>query len=218
MFLDWRRQMMKQKKSILIITFVTLAGIVFSSCGAAAPSEPTQDPNAVFTQVAETVMVSMTQTAAVLPPTPMPQPTAAMEQPTIAPTDALPTQPPAPTIPAGPTATVPRVGDSAKWASNNPADGAVFGADEQFQMTACFINNGTTTWTEEYYLTFAAGTRLCYDIDKFYVGEEIEPGGKWCFTIPAVTPEEFGSYITRWHMKNPSGVYMEEDYFPFTVQ
>ena len=132
-----------------------LAGVIFSACGAAAPSEPTQDPNAVFTQVAETVMVSMTQTSAAMPPTPMPQPTAMMEQPTIAPTVSVPTHSTVPTLPTGPTATVPRVGDSAKWASNNPADGAVFSADQQFQMTACFINNGTTTWTEDYYLTFA---------------------------------------------------------------
>ena len=195
-----------------------LAGVIFSACGAAAPSEPTQDPNAVFTQVAETVMVSMTQTSAARPPTPMPQPTAAMEQPTLAPTVSVPTQSTVATLPAGPTATVPRVGDSAKWASNNPADGAVFSPGESFQMTACFINNGTTEWNDTYYLVFASGYRLCSHINKFNVGENVEPGGKWCFTIPSLAPPSPGSYITRWHMKNGSGHYMEEDYFPYSVQ
>ena len=211
--------MMKQKSKSILTIAVVLSAVVLSACGAAAPAEPTQDPNAIFTQVAETVMVSMTQTSEAVPPTPMPEITATMA-PTlpIAPTDANMTQPAVPTLPAGPTATIPRVGDSAKWASNNPSDGSVFKPNEHFQMTACFINDGTTEWDKTYYLQWKSGYRLCGDITYFYVGEPIEPGDKWCFTIPAVAPPDPGSYTTRWYIRTGDGNYMMEDYFPYKVE
>ena len=77
------------------VSMLALAALVLSACGPAAPAEPTLDPNMVFTQVAETVMVSMTQTAQAMPPTPMPEPTAT----------TAPTQPPAPTTPPQPVNT-----------------------------------------------------------------------------------------------------------------
>ena len=216
--------MMKMKSKLILTTAVVLSAVVLSACGAAAPAEPTQDPNAIFTQVAETVMVSMTQTSeamppTTMPPTPMPEP-AATTTPSLpaAPADAVATQPSGPSVPIGPTATIPRVGDSAKWASNNPNDGSVFKPNEHFQMTACFINDGTTDWDKTYYLQWSSGYRLCGDITYFYVGEAVKPGDKWCFTIPAVAPNDPGSYTTRWRVRNKSGHFMEEDYFPYKVQ
>jgi len=209
------------KINLKMTTIVVLTAVILSACGAAAPEEPTQDPNAIFTQVAETVMVSMTQTSEAMPPTPMP-PTSMPEvtattAPTLpaAPTNAIATQP---TGPIGPTATIPRVGDSAKWASNNPSDGSVFKPSEHFSMTVCFINDGTTGWDETFYLQWSSGNRLCGDITYFYVGEVVEPGGKWCFTIPAVAPPDPGSYTTRWYMKTGDGNYLMEVYFPYTVE
>mgnify|MGYP000976695525 FL=1 len=123
-------------KKMSLFALLACATLLLSACGAAAPAEPTADPNAIFTQVAETVMVSMTQTAEAMPPTPTPEPTATMA-PTLPPVptvDLQATQVVAPTIPVGPTATVQRFGDSAQYNTQTPVDGKVFKKGEQFQF------------------------------------------------------------------------------------
>jgi hypothetical protein len=168
---------------------------------------------------AETVMVSMTQTSEAMPPTPMPELTAT-SAPTLAvtPTDTIATQPPGPTLPAGPTATIPRVGDSAKWNTQTPADGTVLQPDVDFQFIVCLGNNGTTEWDNTYYLEWMSGYQLWTNQKYFYVGEIIEPGGKWCFYSPAVAPLDPGSYTTRWYMRNGGGDFMLEVYFNYKVE
>lgn len=200
------------------LSALVVFGLVLSACGAAAPAEPTQDPNMVFTQVAETVMVSMTQTAQAVPPTAMPEPT-------ITP---LPTQPPAPTqdpnMPTqappqmGPTPTIQKFGDSAAYLSINPADGTTFDTGEEIRFTICFRNDGSTDWNKNYYLQYVGGFRLWGDTNRWYVGEEIEPGGKWCFFLPGVTPREPGTHITYYDMKNPSGQVIAQAYFTYKTQ
>lgn len=213
--------LMNKKKRILTIFAATaIATFVLSACGAATPAEPTQDPNAVFTQVAETVMVSMTQTSEAMPPTPTPAPTAttAPTLPPIPTVDPLATQAVAPTLPVGPTATTQRFGDSAQYNTQTPGDGKVFKKGEEFQFIVCFGNNGSTTWDASYYLEWVSGFRLWNDTKYFYVGEEVEPGGKWCFYSPAVAPFSAGSYTTRWYMKNGDGEFMHEVYFTYSVE
>jgi len=217
--------MMKLKSKLKMTTFVVLTAVILSACGAAAPEEPTQDPNAIFTQVAETVMVSMTQTSEAMPPTLVP-PTlmpelTATTAPTLpaAPPDAVSTQPAGPSSPIGPTATIPRVvGDSAKFNTQTPADGHVFTPDERFQFIACFGNDGTTQWNETYYLEWMSGYRLWEAEKSFYITEVIEPGGKWCFYTQARAPHDPGSYTTRWFMRNGSGQKMIEVYFNYSVR
>ena len=202
---------------IKISALLVLATVIISACGAAAPAEPTQDPNAIFTQVAETVMVSMTQTSEAIPPTPMPEPTAAPTLPP-APTAALPVPEAVPTQPIGPTPTIPRIGDSAQYNTQTPADGKVFKPGEYFQFIVCFGNNGTTEWDTTYYLEWVSGQRIWNDTKYFYVGETVEPGGKWCFYTPAVSPQEPGSYMTRWYFKNGDDQFMQEVYFNYKVE
>jgi len=208
-----------RKKSKIIAAGLFFA-VLLSACGAAAPAEPTTDPNVIFTQVAETVMVSMTQTSEAMPPTPEPQPTATPAPtmtpfPTVDPnaTQAVPT-----TQVFGPTPTIPRVGDSAQYNTQTPADGKVFKPGRDFQFIVCFGNNGTTTWDNTYYLEWVSGQRLWNDTKYFYVGEEVDPGGKWCFYTPAVSPWEPGKYITRWYFKNGDNQFMQEVYFNYTVE
>ena len=210
--------MMKLMQNFRLLPIIILAAVVLSACGAAAPAEPTQDPNAIFTQVAETVMVSMTQTSESMPPTPEPEPTATTA-PTLqmAPTSDLNAQPTNDTSLFGPTATIQRFGDSAKWMTNNPADGSSFSPSKYFTITACFLNDGATDWDKTYYLEWMSGYRLWPDTKYFYVEQITKPGEKWCFTLPAVAPTDPGSYITRWYFKNKQGHFMEEDYFPFKV-
>ncbi|MDO9546178.1 MAG: NBR1-Ig-like domain-containing protein [Pelolinea sp.] len=211
--------MIKFMKKIRILPIIMLAALVLSACGAAAPAEPTQDPNAIFTQVAETVMVSMTQTSEAMPPTPMPEPTATTA-PTLppAPTVDLAAQPTVGALPIGPTATIQRFGDSAKYNTQTPSDGKIFKPGEYFQFTVCFGNNGSTIWDHTYYLEWISGYRLWNDTKYFYVEDDIDPGGKWCFVTPAVSPPNPGTYITRWYFKNPDKQYMQEVYFNYKVE
>jgi len=211
--------MIKLTKKLKIATMFVLAGVIFSACGAAAPAEPTQDPNAIFTQVAETVMVSMTQTTEAMPPTPMPEPTATLA-PTLetAPTESVATLPPAPTLPIGPTATIQRFGDHAKYNTQTPADGKVFTPGESFQFIVCIGNDGSSEWDTTYYLEWMSGYRLWNDTKYFYVEDPIEPGGKWCFYTPAIAPVDPGPYTTRWYFKNGNGDFMLEVYFNYNVQ
>jgi len=204
-------------RMIALVSALALTALVLSACGKAAPAEPTLDPNMVFTQVAETVMVSMTQTAQAMPPTPTTEPTA-----TSAPTQPLaPTQPPAPVntpLPAGPTPTTQHFGDSAKWNTQSPMDGKVFKPSEQFPFHVCLGNNGSTDWGSTYYLEWMSGNRLWSNEKSFYVGNLVKPGGTWCFDLPSVAPAAPGPYITRWYFKNPDGQFMLEVYFSYKVQ
>jgi len=214
---------MKMKtKKLTILTGALLTALILASCGLAAPAEPTQDPNVVFTQVAETVMVSMTQTSEAMPPTPTPAPTTA----------PLPTQPPVPTVdvqatqaviptqPIGPTPTTQKFGASARWLSSNPADGSTFSPSEDFSLTICMLNDGSTNWDNTVYLEWVDGYRLWNDTIYFYVDHDttIEPGEKWCFTLPSVAPADAGSYVSYWNMYNEEKKYMAQVYFPFNVQ
>jgi hypothetical protein len=211
--------MMKFMKIFKIMPIIILATIVLSACGAAAPAEPTQDPNAIFTQVAETVMVSMTQTSEAMPPTPMPEPTATTA-PTLppAPTVDLAAQPTVVPLPVGPTATIQRFGDSAKFNTQTPGDGKVFKASETFNFVVCLGNDGSTIWDTTYYLDWVSGYRLWNNTKNFFVEEDIDPGEKWCFYLPSVAPPDPGSYTTRWYFKNGDNESLLEVYFNYRVE
>ncbi len=213
--------MMKKNRIFAWAAMLSVLALVLSACGLAAPKEPTQDPNMVFTQVAETVMVSMTQTAEAMPPTSTPEPTTPPEptatmMPTIDPS-TIPTQPASPSS-FVPTATIQRFGDSAKWNTQSPVDGKVFKEGQEFTFHVCFGNNGSTDWDTKYYLEWVSGKRLWSNTKYFYVGDVVEPGGTWCFDLPSVAPYNPGSYITRWYFKNPDGKFLQEVYFAYKVE
>ncbi|HUV16331.1 MAG TPA: NBR1-Ig-like domain-containing protein [Pelolinea sp.] len=210
-----------KKRMIAWASSLALIALVLSACGLAAPAEPTQDPNMIFTQVAETVMVSMTQTSEAMPPTPTPEPSPTAE-PTLPPFPTVDPNIPTPTpfqqIPAGPTATIQRYGDVAKFNTQSPADGKVFKVGEDFAFHVCLGNIGSTDWDTEYYLEWVSGNRLWSNTKYFYVGKVVKPGGKWCFDLPSVAPWSPGSYITRWYFKNPDNQFILEVYFSYKVE
>jgi len=206
-------------KKLGLIAALTTAALILGSCGLAKPAEPTTDPNVIFTQVAETVMVSMTQTSQAMPPTATPEPTATTA-PTPEPTQPpLETQPAVPTVALGPTATVQLYGDAAKWNTQSPLDGKVFKASEEFVFHVCMGNVGSTNWTTSYYLHYIDGANVCYN-SKTYVGELIEPGDKWCFDLNCKAPGTGGAYTTYWFMKDEDGnkVTNGEVYFTYKVE
>lgn len=210
--------MLKQMKKINGLLILGLAVILLSACSGGANAEPTQDPNVVFTQVAETVMVSMTQTA-VAQPTATPEPTAT-SIPTLPPTATVDLSQPTATQPvqqAYPTATTQVFGDGAKWNTQSPRDGTVLTKSQNFAFHVCLGNTGTTQWTTKYYLQYVSGQQLWWDTTKFFVGSTVKSGDKWCFDLPSIAPDKAGEYTTRWYLKNGTNESFFEVYFHYFV-
>jgi len=198
------------------------AAVLLSACAPAAPAEPTTDPSMVFTQVAQTVEVSMTQTAQAMPPTATPEPTATLEPletatPTLDP--SLPTYTPMATLALGPTATTQIIGDAAKWNTQSPMDGKVFKVNEEFTFHVCMGNIGNTEWTTGYYLAYVDGQSLSW-MTKANIGKKVKPSEKWCFDIPCTAPAVAGNYSTYWWLRNAEASKMlgGEVYFTYKVQ
>jgi hypothetical protein len=216
--------MKKSMQKVFGLTALLLVtAFLLGACGAAAPAEPTTDPSVIFTQVAETVMVSMTQTAQAIPPTATPEPT----------NTPAPTQPPVPTVditaptqspafvqqPVGPTATVQLFGDAAKWNTQSPVDGKVFKVGADFTFHVCMGNIGSSDWDGSYYLGYIDGYKACFD-SRTYVGDVVEPGGKWCFDLPCKAPTTPGAYKTTWYLRDGDGnkIYGGEVYFAYKAE
>ena len=210
------------KGAILIL----LSGIFLAACSAGAPATPTTDPNMLFTQVAETVMVSITQTAAAMPtntpaPTNTPEPTSMP-----LPTQDLSITPTAqPAIPGYPTATVQRYGNVAQWYGQSPADGLTYSANQKFTFHGCMRNIGDRTWNNNYYLKFVGGPNLWSGTVTWRVGftgatvqsVSVKPGSQWCWDIGGTMPATKGTYTTWFWFYSDHSQYMGDVYFKYTV-
>jgi hypothetical protein len=203
----------KSRGAILLL----ITALLLASCAGGAPATPTTDPNAILTEVAETVMVSFTQTAEAMPTstqTPiLPTSTPELSTPEIVET---PTTYPV-VIPGMPTPTVQRYGDSAWWAAQVPADGTQIKVGTVGVFHGCLINNGTTTWTSAYNLVFTSGWNSWPSRTSWPIGSEILPGKKWCYDMPIVYPGDPGEYMTRWYFKNSRDAVILEVYYHFYV-
>ncbi len=203
------------KGAILIL----LSGLLLAACSGGAPATPTTDPNALFTQVAETVMVSINQTAAAMPtntpaptntpvPTPIPFPT---QDP-----NAIPTS--APAVPGYPTATVQRYGNAAQWYGQSPADGLTYAPYQKVSFHGCMRNIGDTIWNTSYYLKFVGGPNLWGGTVTWQVGSAVQPGGVWCWDfIPGTMPASKGPYTTWFWFYSDKNQYMGDVYFKYTI-
>jgi hypothetical protein len=209
-------------KNLTLITkgaiLILLSGMLLASCTSGAPATPTMDPNALFTQVAQTVMVSITQTAAAMPtntpaPTFTPQPT-----PIPLPTEDLSLIPTSQTLPGYPTPTVMRYGNAAQWYGQGPMDALTYTASQKFNFTGCMRNIGTTTWNTSYYLRLVQGPNLWSGANDWKVGAAVKPGGNWCWTwVPGTMPATKGVYTTWFIFYSDKSENMGYVYFKYTV-
>jgi hypothetical protein len=213
---------------------VLLVSILISACNIGATPAPTQDPNAIQTQAFEIVLTQQallqTQTAAAIPPTPLPTNT-------LAPINTLP---PLPTTNAFATSTPfgintqqpgltplainssPTVGVISTTTTKNgcndgyliseggPYDGKTVGINTEFTKTWEFINVGTCAWDEGYTFAFvqefSTGPKPA---KKDFVipkdGPFAKPGGTYTFTVDLKTPKTPGEYIWYFKLKDDAG-------------
>ena len=201
------------KKRELVFGILASALILSASaCGPRVEPTPTVDPNAIMTQVAETVSAEMTQIALLTP-----SPTA-----TLAPTPTLAATPTvAMTVPAsastpGTAVTLPAAGttaptqpvttsDAAAWVADvTVPDGAKFYLNERFTKTWKVKNTGVTTWDTSYTLvniddnTWGANAVIP-------LKTSVTPGQEVDLSISFKAPNAFGEHFSRWFLMNPNG-------------
>jgi len=210
--------MKNQIRKLKTAMFLMAITLLLAACVGGA-AEPTTDPNIVFTEVAETVMVSITQTAQAMPTnTPQPTPTS---EPTPFPTSTIDITIPttAPIIPGESTPTTQLYGDRATWTAQSPMDGKTFKPHESFTFHGCWNNVGTTTWNKNYKMVWVPGsTQLWAGQTTWNPPFEVPPGKNWCPDLPSITPYEPGKHITRWYLKTDRDIYIWEAYFNFRVE
>jgi hypothetical protein len=235
-YLPVKKGPMIMKKN-LAFSILALSILLVTLVAGCAPAQPTQDPAAIYTMVAETIQAQFSQTALAKPtkkptkqptneptftsPTPTETQTPAGGLPTVDPNTATPelmlataTQAiPTPTLPA---ATAARSGDSAFLGYQIIADNTTFKPLQTFHQAFGLVNNGTTTWNPNYCLVFGAGKNPG-GINSLCVDKNVAPGEKYEFFFYFTAPENDGKYISRWFIKNAEGYSFYEVYFAFVV-
>ena len=197
------------KKQMLAIGSVFVIFLMFASCS----NMPEQNENMIYTAMAETSVVNITETYEALPPT---------ETPTATPTE-VPSSTPTEDPPVVPTAVeivvtdTPRVSlaDKAEFVSVLPSPNQ-FKVGQVFNLTWQIKNVGISTWSGKYKFFHLDGIRLANQ-DTFAIDTTVEPGGILTVSMLATAPDTEGSYQTTWAISNPDGIVFYNVYYNLIV-
>jgi len=187
--------------------------LLLSACGP-KEEETVEDPNAAITQVVETAMAALTQTAMVQTPTPS-------LTPTVLPTNTpIPTMQPSPTIatlvslpttsgsssgftqPSGTTSSC-DVGGFVKDVTI--PDGTNMAPGQSFTKTWEIKNNGTCTWNENYTIVFYGGEQMASATTFKFTQDDVEPGENVQISVDMKAPTKAGEFISYWILRNDLG-------------
>lgn len=205
--------MERKKKIMTLIIFTTLLALLLTACGGSNnEAEATEDANAAITQVVQTAMVALTQTAEANPTA---TPTATFE-PTAT---SLPTMQPSPTLGVTtPTATLalqqPPGGsgnnisacDNAEFVDDvTIPDGTQLSRGEKFTKTWEIKNTGTCTWSAAYQLVFYGGEQMGVGATAAFTTKEVAPGDTIEISLDMTAPSTDGEYYSYWILRNANG-------------
>ena len=168
---------------------------ILSSCNLPSQAEPTNEPNAVFTQAALTVQAQLFEATPFNTPTlPPPAPTnTAITLPTTSVPATLP-----------PAASATPVCDQAQFIKDvTIPDGTTLLPNETFVKTWRLKNVGNCTWSG-YTLVFDSGESM-KGTSPIAIGT-VNPGQEVDLTVTLTAPATNGSYRSYWRIRNPSGV------------
>lgn len=187
---------------ILTLGLLILAGLLLAACRAPAPDShaPTLDLNALYTQVAGTLIAQGQQEETSAAPTQTPFVVTATSSPT--PLTPLPTA----TNTAPAATNTPAVGcyQATFIADVTVPDGTTFNQEHSFTKTWRIRNSGTCTWSDQFDIVFHSGTNLAphsvYDIPK-----KVNPGETVDISILMAAPASNGTYTSRWMIKATNG-------------
>lgn len=190
-----------------IIGLVLLA-LLLGACRAPTPdtnTAPTQDINALYTQVAGTLIAQGQQ-----------QPDSSggqAEQPTQTPIVVTATYTSTPEIIESPTPSATSVPPTAATACNQATfvadisipDNTQIGRGNTFTKTWRIRNSGTCTWDKDSYdIVYEGGTNLA-DKSTFDLPKTVAPGETVDISIPMKAPNDNGTYRSNWMLRTGSG-------------
>lgn len=204
----------------LTIATILLLSLALAACG----SGEQEASSAVLTQAAQIYSDSLTQTAAVAPPTA----TATVAAPTATNTPVPPTFTPTVTgtpptsTPLPPTPTQ-QAGGGTTGGGNSGAgclraeltyetipDGTRMEITENFQKRWVLKNVGTCTWNQDFSLSFVQGelfgTKASQAFADFTDDVQILPGGHIDITVAMRAPDEEGTHKGYWMLRSSDGI------------
>jgi len=194
-------------KPKLIVTTIFIAMLIAACGGSSTTPEPTPDVAAVRTSAASTVVSQFTLTAAAFTPTPsLPTDTPpALEEP---PT-ATATQPVGAQVTDAAGTTIALCDSLSYNVANvdvNYPDNTTVTPGQDFIKTWRVKNNGSCPWGPGYVLAYAG-----YDDDMsgqfIALTEVIQPGQEVDISVQFKAPDQAGTYVSAWSMRNPAGVF-----------
>jgi hypothetical protein len=205
----------------LTIASILLLSLALAACGGGEQ----EASSAVLTQAAQIYSDSLTQTAAVAPPTATATIAAPTATNTIAPPTFTPTvtgTPPTST-PLPPTPTQGAGGNTGGGGNNSGTgclraeltyetipDGTRIEITENFQKRWVLKNVGTCTWNQDFSLSFVQGelfgTKAAQAFADFTDLVEIPPGERIDITVPMRAPDTEGTYKGYWMLRSADGI------------
>jgi len=199
-------QFFKYKR--ILFGLVILSGmILLSSCNQKSDAEPTIDPNALMTQVVNTIQAEMTQTEAAKPTMTATTPPTLTVTPTKGVTATL-------NIPLGiPTQNQPASNPGVNTGCNQASflsdvtipDGTVINPGAAFTKTWSFTNIGTCNWTTGYKLIYYSGTKMGGPDSQQLTDVVIAPNSTVNVSVDLTAPTETGTYTGYWAFQNELG-------------
>ena len=189
--------MSKPSRLVSIILFLVL---ILSACNLPPNTqEETGSASAVLTAAAQTVEVSLTQSAAQNTPTVAVLPTSTIAPPTVTLAVASPTI----NVPA---ATATQDCDNGDFVTDvTIPDGTVLDPNETFTKTWRLKNSGTCSWTPSYAVVFSNGDSMSGPSTQALTGN-VNPGQTMDLSVDLKAPATPGDYTGYWKLRNAAGV------------
>lgn len=189
--------------------------LMLSACGGAKATQTPVNSNAIYTAAVQTAFAIISQTAAVVTPTPTITPLPS-ESPTIGPSKTpLITDTPGTPLPTNtplvigtqlPTSA--QSCDNAAWISDiTIPDFSEMAPGAQFVKTWKVKNNGTCAWTTSYRLVFGWGGEGTNwnTAPPVYMTRVIDPGEEVDISVTLTAPLAAGQYGAHFRMQNNNG-------------
>jgi hypothetical protein len=181
--------------------------VLLSACRAPAaddPKSPTQDINALYTQVAGTLIAQGQQQAATAT-------TGATNTAIVITATSAFTATPDPALPTATNTTAPAtaapvsVCNQATFITDvTVKDGTQMSKGEDFTKTWRIRNSGTCTWDDDYTVVYEGGTNLASK-SSFSLPKEVKPGETVDISIAMEAPDDNGTYRSEWVIRSDSG-------------
>jgi len=184
--------MYKITRNILLLSLT--GALILTACNLPSNAQPTDEPNAVFTQAALTVQAQLAEATTFSTPT----------LPPAQPTNTAITLPTSVPVTNTPIATPTQICDQAQFIKDvTVPDGTTYAPGVPFTKKWLLKNTGTCTWSG-YTLVFDSGDAM-NGASPTAIGT-VSPGQEVELSVELTAPATNGTYRSYWRIRNTSGV------------